>query len=128
TFFQIREDRFAQCAVKILVHFRALQKIASIDSCMKICRGKKSVMFAINFASPWRSRRAGDGIKNVSCFPQGLNDSGLSCPRWSGNEKENAVPIKFHQLCHSERSEESQITSLSAFTKPIVRDVSLRST
>ena len=36
-FCQIRQYRFAQCAVKIFVHFRVLQKIASIDACMKIC-------------------------------------------------------------------------------------------
>jgi hypothetical protein len=64
---------------------------------MKICRGKKPVMFAINFTGPWRSRRTGDGIKKVSCLSQALNDSGLSRARWSGNDKENSVPCEFHQ-------------------------------
>jgi len=50
------------------VHFRVFQKIASIDACMKICAEKKLVMFAVNFTGPWRSRRAGDGIKKVSGF------------------------------------------------------------
>jgi hypothetical protein len=85
-----------QCAVKILVHLRVLQKIASIDSCMEICRREKSVMFAVNFTGPWRSCRAGDGIKKVSGLSQGLNDSGFSRARWSGNSEENSVPAEFH--------------------------------
>ena len=92
--FQIRQDRFPQCAVKIFVHFRVFQKIAGIDACMKICCGKKSVMFAVNFAGPWRSRRTGDGIKKVSGFSQRLNDSGLSRARRSGDDEENSVPAE----------------------------------
>jgi len=51
-------------------------------------------MFAVNFTGPWRSRRAGDGIKKVSGFSQGLNDRGLSRARWSGNDEENSVPAE----------------------------------
>ena len=51
-------------------------------------------MVAVNFTSPGRSRRAGDGIKKVSGFSQGLNDSGLSRARWSGNDEENSVPAE----------------------------------
>src|SRR4030095_2092274 len=76
------------------MHLRVLQKIVSIDACMKICRGKKPVMFAVNFTTPRRSGRARDGIKEVSCFSQGLNDSGLSRARWSGNDEENSVPAE----------------------------------
>src|SRR5207248_11032877 len=82
------------CAVKILVHFCVLQKFASFDSYMKICRGKKSILFAVNFTGSWLSRRAGDGIKRISGFSQGLNDSGLSRARWSGNDEENSVPAE----------------------------------
>ena len=51
-------------------------------------------MFAVNFTGPWRSGGAGDGIKKVSGFSQGLNDSGLSRARWSGNDEENSVPAE----------------------------------
>jgi len=51
-------------------------------------------MFAVNFPGPRRSRRAGDGIKEISGFSQGLNDSGLSRTRWSGNDEENSVPAE----------------------------------
>ena len=51
-------------------------------------------MFAVNFTGPWRSCRAGDGIKKVPGFSQGLNDSGLSRARWSGNDEENSVPAE----------------------------------
>ena len=51
-------------------------------------------MFAVNFAGPRRSRRAGDGIKKVPGLSQGLNESGLSRARWSGNDEENSVPAE----------------------------------
>jgi hypothetical protein len=53
-------------------------------------------MVAVNFTGPWRSCRAGDGIKKVSGLSQGLNDSGFSRARWSGNSEENSVPAEFH--------------------------------
>jgi len=51
-------------------------------------------MFAVNFTSSWRPRRAGHGIKKVARFSQGLNDSGLSRARWSGNDEENSLPAE----------------------------------
>src|SRR6185312_335355 len=65
---------------------------------MKICSGKKSVMFAVNFTDPRWSRCARDGIKKLSGFSQGLNDGGLSRARWSGNDEENSVPAESHQI------------------------------
>jgi len=53
-------------------------------------------MHAVNLTGPWRSRRAGYGIKEVPGVSQGLNDSGLSRARWSGNDEENSVPAEFH--------------------------------
>jgi hypothetical protein len=53
-------------------------------------------MHAVNLAAAWRPRRAGDGIKKVPGFSQGLNDSSLSRARWSGNDEENSVPVEFH--------------------------------
>jgi hypothetical protein len=50
-------------------------------------------MHAVNLAAAWRSCRAGYGIKEVAGFSQRLNDSGLSRARWSGNDKENSVPL-----------------------------------
>src|SRR5215831_3131013 len=55
-------------------------------------------MFAVNFTSPWHSRRAGDGIKKLPTFSQGLNDSGFSRARWSGDEKEYSVTCESHQI------------------------------
>ena len=80
------------------MHFRVLQEITSIDSRLKIWRGKKLVMFAVDFTSPWHSRRAGDGIKKLPTFSQGLNDSGFSRARRSGDEKENSVMCESHQI------------------------------
>jgi len=55
-------------------------------------------MYAVNLVAAWRSRRAGDGIKKLSRFSQGLNDSGLSRARWSGNDEENSVPAESPQI------------------------------
>src|SRR5689334_7170435 len=55
-------------------------------------------MFGVDFTSPWHSRRAGDGIKKIPTFSQGLNDSGFSRARWSGDEKENSVTCESHQI------------------------------
>ena len=65
---------------------------------LKIWRGKKLVMFAVDFTSPWHSRCAGDGIKKLPTFSQGLNDSGFSRARWSGDQKENSVTCESHQI------------------------------
>src|SRR5262249_13737433 len=70
------------------------QKIASVDSYMKICRGKKSVMFAVNFTASRRSRCARDGIKKIRVFSQRLNDGSFSRARWSGDDEENSVPAE----------------------------------
>jgi hypothetical protein len=95
---QIGQHRFAQRTVEVLVHSRVFQKITSIDSRMKIWRGKKSVIFAVNFTGPWHSRRARDGIKKLPSFSQSLNDSSFSRARWSGDEKENSVTCESHQI------------------------------
>src|ERR1044071_8290295 len=65
---------------------------------MKVCSGKKSVMFTVNFTDPRWSRCARDGIKKLSGFSQGLNHGGLSRARWSGNDEENSVPFESHQI------------------------------
>ena len=89
--FQILQNRFAYCAVKILVHLRVLQKIAGFDSRVKIRRRNKSVILAVNLAGARCSRRARNGIKEIWIFAQRLDERGLSRTRWSGNDEENAL-------------------------------------
>src|SRR6266481_7344526 len=92
--FQIRQHRFAYCAVKIFVHLGVLQKFVGFDSRVKIRRRNKSVILAVNLAGTRRSRRARNRIKEIWIFAQSLDERGLSRARWSGNDEENALPAE----------------------------------
>ena len=48
-------------------------------------------MFAINFTGPWRSRRAGDGIKKIGSLSERFDQRGLARARWRGDNEENSV-------------------------------------